>query len=168
MTVRSITRSRDDITRSLLVLLVCMENIFKELFLFTISRGVPLDCGCKGRYFSITDQILLQLFFKKMKRKIISVWLTLFEKVYSFQDLFKKCNPHITKPEIMTSYSHRLHIDIIITFSLLFTICNSFLSLSHTKSLLLQRITSYIRKSYEQTLAPPLSLIPYNRNNYYC
>ena len=64
MTVRSITRSRDDITRSLLVLLVCMENIFKELFLSTISRGVPLDCGCKGRYFLQTDQTFQELFFQ--------------------------------------------------------------------------------------------------------
>jgi len=31
MTVSSFTLSRDDITRQLLVLLVCMENIFKEL-----------------------------------------------------------------------------------------------------------------------------------------
>ena len=42
MTVRSITRSCDDITRSLLVLLVCMENIFKELFL-SPSQGVSLS-----------------------------------------------------------------------------------------------------------------------------
>ena len=31
LTVSSFTLSRDDITRQLLVLLVCMENIFKEL-----------------------------------------------------------------------------------------------------------------------------------------
>ena len=43
MTVRSITQCRDDITTLLLVLLVCMENIFKELFLFLPSQGVSLS-----------------------------------------------------------------------------------------------------------------------------
>ena len=33
LTVSAFTLSRDDITRQLLVLLVCMENIFKELSL---------------------------------------------------------------------------------------------------------------------------------------
>ena len=70
------TRSRDDITRSLLVLLVCMENIFKELFLFTLSRGVPLDCGCKGRYFLQTDQTLLQLFYKDFLTNSLIRWFS--------------------------------------------------------------------------------------------
>ena len=39
MTVRSFTLSHDDIIRQLLVLLVCMENIFKELVLLR-SQGV--------------------------------------------------------------------------------------------------------------------------------
>ena len=42
MTVRSFTLSHDDIIRQLLVLLVCMENIFKELFLLR-SQGVSLS-----------------------------------------------------------------------------------------------------------------------------
>ena len=42
MTVRSITQFYDDITELLLVLLVCMENIFKELFLLP-SQGVSLS-----------------------------------------------------------------------------------------------------------------------------
>ena len=41
LTVRSITQCRDDITTLLLVLLVCMENIFKELFLHHNLKGCP-------------------------------------------------------------------------------------------------------------------------------
>ena len=70
------TQSRDDITRLLLVLLVCMENIFKELFLSALSRGVPLDCGCKGRHFLQTDQTLLQLFYRKFLTKSLSGWFS--------------------------------------------------------------------------------------------
>ena len=70
------TRYRDDITISPLVLLVCMENIFKELFLHTTSRGVPFDCGCKGRHFLQTDQTLQQLFCEIFLTNILRRWFS--------------------------------------------------------------------------------------------
>ena len=47
-------------------------KIFSKNSFFSISRGVPFDCGCKGRYFLQTDQTLLQLFYKKF----LTIWLS--------------------------------------------------------------------------------------------
>ena len=48
----------------------------KNSFFITTSRGVPLDCGCKGRYFSTTDQTLSQLFYKIFLTKMLSSWFS--------------------------------------------------------------------------------------------
>ena len=102
MTVRSITQFYDDITELLLVLLVCMENIFKELFLSNISRGVPLDCGCKGRHFSITDQTFLRLFYKKKLTKIIMCWFSTHVYSENFSHISTFWQIHVAKHKIYT------------------------------------------------------------------
>ena len=48
----------------------------KNSFFFAVSRGVPLDCGCKGRHFLQTDQTIRKVFFKKFQLFILSVWFT--------------------------------------------------------------------------------------------
>mgnify|MGYP003308454184 CR=1 FL=1 len=69
MTVRSITRSRDDITRSLLVLLVCMENIFKELY-FLQPQGVSLSIAdAKVDTFQLLTKSYYNFFSRKCKEK---------------------------------------------------------------------------------------------------
>ena len=91
------TQSCDDITRSLLVLLVCMENIFKELLLFALSRGVPLDCGCKGRYFLQTHQTLLKLFYNYFYKKFAIHWFTDMAEKRQFQRREGNWHLHVAK-----------------------------------------------------------------------
>ena len=74
-----------------------MENIFKELFLHTTSRGVPFDCGCKGRYFLQTDQTLLQLFYGKFLTKSLNRWFSAIRLLKIFKDAFKKCHLYVAK-----------------------------------------------------------------------
>ena len=69
MTVRSFTLSRDDITRQLLVLLVCMENVFKELFLLR-SQGVSLSIAdAKVDTFYILAKHYCHFFLPKCEEK---------------------------------------------------------------------------------------------------
>ena len=48
----------------------------KNSFFLPSQGGVPLDCGCKGRYFQHTDQTLSKLFYKKFLTKIITHWFS--------------------------------------------------------------------------------------------
>ena len=67
LTVSSFTLYSDDITVQLLVLLVCMENVFKELFLhaFVINTRFQRESGCKGNTNFRYQPNLFKTFFQK-------------------------------------------------------------------------------------------------------
>ena len=71
----------------------------KNSFLFSVSRGVPLDCGCKGRYFSITDQTFLGLFFKKNLIFLLMSWFSMTRKYQHIYTILWKWHFYVAKHE---------------------------------------------------------------------
>ena len=70
---------------------------FQRTLSFTLSRGVPLDCGCKGRYFLQTGKTFLQLFYGKFLTKSLNRWFSAIRLLKIFKDAFKKCHLYVAK-----------------------------------------------------------------------
>ena len=70
---------------------------FQRTLSSALSRGVPLDCGCKGRYFLHTDQTLLPLFFEKNERKIIIRWFSNMTHFRNFWEPWRNWQIYVAK-----------------------------------------------------------------------